>query len=370
MRFGRKRIEERSANLAQVAHDAAFTAAEPIRFGGFEEHLPRKYPGPSAAARTGAAEVCSSWWARALASATVTGDVRGVVTAKLLSQIGGALIRQGEVCYLIVVEGSGVSLVPASSFWVEGGSDPSGWRYHVIMNGPSGTSRATAPASGVVHMQWHVTPATPWRGQSPLVLAREASRRAWASETRLADLASVQIGQQKIIHSDDWEDVVEFSESYKAGQRDPSKAGSPGFANKRIEVASIDSGLAPEQADVENGRDALLALAACCGIPATLVGSPSASGSSASGREDYRRFLFGSVAPTAKLVSDELSSKLDSPDLSLSFEELRAGDIVSRSRAFMQLTKSGYPPAMAAAQCGLEPPPDIPTTAIVDAPQG
>ena len=70
-------------------------------------------------------------------------------------------------------------------------------------------------------------------------------------------------------------------------------------------------------------------------------------------RESWRRFLFGSIAPLAALVVEELRRKLEVPDLSLSFKELRASDLAGRARAFQSMVAGGMESGRAAALSGL-----------------
>ena len=84
------------------------------------------------------------------------------------------------------------------------------------------------------------------------------------------------------------------------------------------------------------------------GIPSSIHGT---GGSSAS--ESYRQFLGSTIAPLAKIVIEELSDKLDTPTLALTFEDLRAADIASRARAYKQLTDAKMDPVKAAEVTGL-----------------
>ena len=80
-------------------------------------------------------------------------------------------------------------------------------------------------------------------------------------------------------------------------------------------------------------------LLAAAGVSVELV-QPS-SGSDA--REGWRRFLFGTVAPAAAVVSAELRRL--GLDGEIGFETLRASDLASRSRAYKQLVEAKMPDA-------------------------
>ena len=88
---------------------------------------------------------------------------------------------------------------------------------------------------------------------------------------------------------------------------------------------------------------------AACGVPVELAEAGDGTGQ----REAWRRFLFGSVAPLAKIVTEELRAKLD-PGMDLTFAELRASDLAGRARAFGQLRKAGVSAAAAAGIAGFE----------------
>ena len=68
-----------------------------------------------------------------------------------------------------------------------------------------------------------------------------------------------------------------------------------------------------------------------CGVPADLV-RPGPGG-----RESYRRWVAGSVAPLARLVADEFGRALDVPGLRLRFGALGAADVTGRARAWRSL---------------------------------
>ena len=86
------------------------------------------------------------------------------------------------------------------------------------------------------------------------------------------------------------------------------------------------------------------------GVP-TALSAENANG--ASMREGFRQLLNGLIKNLAAIVVEELQAKLH-PDAALSFDSLRAGDIVSTSRAAGSLVKAGYTPASAAAAVGLD----------------
>ena len=70
-------------------------------------------------------------------------------------------------------------------------------------------------------------------------------------------------------------------------------------------------------------------------------------------RESFRQILHSLIKPLGLIIEEELQAKLD-PDAALSFDALRAGDIVGTSRALGSLVKAGITPQAAAAIVGLD----------------
>ena len=112
--------------------------------------------------------------------------------------------------------------------------------------------------------------------------------------------------------------------------------------------ASADGRKPPPVLDALRSSAGLSVLAAC-GVAVELVRSADGTGQ----REAWRRFLFGTVAPVAKLVRAELAEKLDTPDLALGFDELRASDLAGRARAFASMVKAGMDVEKTAGTVGL-----------------
>ena len=87
---------------------------------------------------------------------------------------------------------------------------------------------------------------------------------------------------------------------------------------------------------------------AACGINPALF----ADNTGTAGREAYRQFLHSTLAPLGRVVESELSDKL-SVDVRLDWEELRAGDVAGRARAFQSLVGGGMELADAARVSGV-----------------
>ena len=107
-------------------------------------------------------------------------------------------------------------------------------------------------------------------------------------------------------------------------------------------------GAAPPDSLISLRRDVRGDIFGAYGIPIGL------SAAGAAVRESWRQFLAGTVSPLSKIVTAELAAKLDAPELTLTFEDLRAADIVGRARSYKQLVEAGMDDVKAAQITGLE----------------
>ena len=91
------------------------------------------------------------------------------------------------------------------------------------------------------------------------------------------------------------------------------------------------------------------AILGACGVP---VGLFESQGSSQGAREAWRQFVYGSVQPLAKVVTEELSKKLET-EVSLNFTELQAHDLAARAGSFKKMVESRMSLDRAAGLSGL-----------------
>ena len=307
---------------------------------------------------TAALEACSGFVARAFAGAEVSSDsgVDRLLDPLLLSMIGRALIRRGEIVFYIdsSLEG-GVALLPCESYDVTGGPDPETWRYRCTLGGPARThSFDDVPAEGVVHLSYARDPERPWRGLSPLSAASLAGRLSAETAAALADEASGPRGSFLPVPVDGEDDTVATMTSSidrakgrmllaESGDWDNIASGaSARFEQKRF-------GANPPSALVALHELASQEVYAACGVSPLIF----AAGQGTAAREGYRQTLFGTIAPLGRLVETELRAKLDDPSIILTWDELRAADISGRARAFQSLVGAGMDLDRAAALSGL-----------------
>ena len=89
-------------------------------------------------------------------------------------------------------------------------------------------------------------------------------------------------------------------------------------------------------------------VAAAAGITPALLSADSAE---AAGREAWRTFVAGSVAPVAASLAPEIAAKLGGTG-AIGFEGLRAADIQGRARSYAALRKGEMSDKDARTICG------------------
>ena len=338
----RRRIEERADSSYTDALIASITANAGGRSTAF----------PTA---TASLEAAAGFVGRAFASAEVEAPEMAIAALdpSCLNLIGRALIRRGEVLFLIRVDRHGLKLLPAASYDIDGGPDPASWEYRLTIGGPERThTYSHQPAETVIHLTYGRDPERPWRGYGPLQVAQLAGRLSAETSAALADEAGGprgsflptpapgQDGSVNVLKSDirtargdmlltqggDWNDAGAVSAEWSA---------------KRF-------GADPPEGLVRLQEQASREVLTACGLSPALWSIDSATAA----REAYRQALHSVIAPLGRLVSWELSRKLEA-DVVLDWTELRAGDISGRARAFQSLVGGGMDMTQAAAASGI-----------------
>ena len=312
------------------------------------------------AAATAALEAAAGAVGRSFASATVEANeaVRGALTASTLALVGRALIKRGEaVLVLDIAPGGGLRLLPAASWDIGGGVEPESWVYNVDLAGPSGQASRRVPSAGVIHVKFAVEPERPWSGVSPIKAASLAGRLSANVAAALGDEAGGAHGNLLAIPKDGNDASVEglkadlkklagnlaVLESASGGWGDPGRAVPP---SKDLVPQRL--GADPPMALVKLHEQASAEVLAACGCPVELL----TTGEGTALREAHRRFLFSTIAPLGRTVSEELSEKFETP-VALDWSELRSSDISGRARAFQSMVGGGMDVAKAASLAGL-----------------
>ena len=319
---------------------------------------------------TAALESCSGWWSRALATARVSPQTPATMAVQphVLAAIGRGLCRGGDVLFMLEIDGGRLRAAQVGAWTVRGRPDPTSWSYQCHLVGPDATEVVTVPAAGVLHCRYAVDPMEPWRGLGPLQFARETGRLAGSAEQALADEAGGPRGS-----------LIPVAEGPGGGDDDESpgiralKALLPKLRG-RIALPETQAGgggqgagaaphrdwrperlgASPPEPLVALRSDVGAAVAAACGIGPSLI---QAAADGTGQRESYRRFLFSTLLPIARIIEGELRDKLDEPDLTLTFDELRAADLTGRARAYRSMVgkeAADIDPARAAALAGLD----------------
>ena len=315
---------------------------------------------PATVTATGAVEAAAGLYGRAFAGATMEGPeaFTRALTPSVLATIGRELIRRGEAVFAIGVGmESGLTLTPAGTWNVTGSA--ASWRYRVDLAGPSGTETRELAAAAVLHPRYGVDPARPWAGLGPIQFASIAGRLNAETANALAgEAGGPQANLLPIPVDGQHPTVIALRKDIAAARggaltvettaKDWDDPGGPKSA-VRFDWRAERLGADPPAALVELSGKAEQSVLAACGVPVELAEAGDGTGQ----REAWRRFLFGSVAPLAKIVTEELRSKLD-PGLSLAFPELRASDLAGRARAFGQLRKAGVTARAAARITGFD----------------
>ena len=289
-----------------------------------------------------AIETAARWWGSGLASASVSpvNSALSAVSASVLDGIGRGLCRAGESLYAISVRNGAVALTPASAWEVRGSDDPTSWRYTVTLSGPDTTRMVTLPADSVLHVRYAPPPNRPWAGRSPMQMAADTARAAGLLEHATSE--EMTFTQKQLL-----------SPRRNQGDFGMADSMSPDQLTKIVEAFAAYTGsgafivpgdleprrLGPDPpATFPDLRDRLEhSILSMHGVPPALV-APGGTGTAA--REAYRQILHGLIKPIGALVVEELREKLD-PKAALSFDSLRAGDIVGSARALGSLVKSG-----------------------------
>ena len=302
----------------------------------------------------GALEVASGFYARAFAAAVVSpkNNFTRSLTAPVLALMARDMIRRGESIHLIELDGAGVRLTPAGSWDIQGGADPRSWWVRCDLFGPSGNVTRFVPHEAVIHCRYAVDPGRPYIGISPLSWASATATLASNLELRLGEEAGAPVGAILPVPVGTKRDEMSadlaamkghstLAETTQDGGGDPTQRPSKDWAQQRI-------GADPPTALGALREQSEMSVLAACGVSPSLVSPKDGTAQ----RESYRRFLFGSVLPLARLVEVELSEKLGQ-DVSLNFDSLSASDLTGRARAFASLVKGGMDISRAAGLAGL-----------------
>ena len=314
------------------------------------------------ASNTAALESVAGMLSRTFASAEVQAapEIVRAVSPRCLGQIGRDLVRVGESLHVIRHMGGRLMLVPASTWYWEGGADPATWTCTATCYGPSGSSTWRVPQSSVVFTTWGSPTARPYHGLGPTAWAAETARLSANAERALADEAGGPVAQLLPVPQDGGDDSdtdplaalkADISKAKggallvetTSGGWQEGRASAPQSDWKSARLGPMPPGEMVKLAESAFGR----VLAACGASPALFDDSDGTSK-----REAYRQWTLGVVRPFGRLLAVELTDKLGSP-VALKFDNYGT-DMVSRAQVFSKLIAAeGMSKEMALAVSGL-----------------
>ena len=306
---------------------------------------------------TAALESATGVVGRGFAAAEVTGgatDIVSGITPDTLETIGRAMVRNGDVVYLIDTSDGMVNLLPAQAHNVKGGPMPSSWRYDVTVGGPSQTHTYDDLSwQAVLHFRYAAHQSAPWRGQSPLEVAYLSGKLSAETVRALADESSGPITNLLGLPVDgDDPSIAKFKQDIAGarGKMVPVETGDWDATNGAVvDLAPKRLGAMPPDSMVNLHQQASNEVYAAIGFnPALFI-----SGDAASLRESWRLALFGVLAPLGRKIAAELRLKLD-PSIDLTWTELRASDIQARARSVGSLVQAGATLDSAAREVGFD----------------
>ena len=322
--------------------------------------------GTADASETAALEIAAGQWAGAMAAARVepATPATAALTPDVLQLAGREAIRRGAALFVIDVDAltGRVRLLPVWAWDVYGGVDPESWWYRVELAGPNGSRTRTIPAAGVVFLPFATDPAAPWRGLSPMALARLTGNLAGNLETRLGQESGAPVGSVIPVPTDggdggETDPLADLKADLRASKGGLSlvETTAAGFGEGRQAAPAQDwkprrYGADPPETLRGLRADVYEAVCAACGVPPQLA-MGQLDGTLA--RESWRRFVMGRVEPLARTWAGELAGKLDAPGLSFSFAALWAHDFAGRAQAFAKLVGAGMALEKAAAVSGV-----------------
>ena len=334
---------------------------ETLKYFGYEqrsayrdaivEHLTNAANSDVTSTATAALEAVAGIVGRAFAGSTVQGNRTEPLTPLVLNAIGRGLIRKSEVVFYIKAGKTGVRLYPVSACTIEGNYDSDTWQYELTLPGP--TREATVKNvsyQNVIHLRTNVEAGSIWSGNPPTSSASLSSRLLTALETALGDEsagpsgsilpvpgASVDELKTSLKNSRGNIELVENTSGYNSGGAAP-----------RNDLSVNRFGFNAPQSQVEARMQAEESIINACGASAALFRSRDAT----SAQQAYRMLSYSLIEPLAKIVSYELSEKLDSK-ITFSFPALERSDISNKAGAFQRLASQGMDLERALAISGL-----------------
>ena len=274
-------------------------------------------------------------------------------TPLVLSQMGRAVVEEGQWLGALSVTRESIGLRPISDHQIVGDStSPNDWRVRAQFDTPNGRSRVELLSyEGVVHVSYATRPSAPWVGIPPWMCSPATSKLLAGLEKRQSEEASGTVAHLLPVPSG--LDVAKEGERSPLGQlKADIKAAKGGTAMVETTASGFEQGTisaprsdwtprrigAKPPAELIELRAAELSVLRSIGVPDPLY--MAGSGSTAA-QQAFRQFIATAFRPFVRWVEAELRDKLEMPNLTLSIRQLQSSDVVHQSRVVATLVKAG-----------------------------
>lgn len=279
--------------------------------------------------------------ARSFAVAEVQGGkaATDALTVPVRARIADDLVRHGCSVWEIQVRQGKPTLIPVDQ-WERTGNIYRLW---------IGSQERIRPADAVMHVRWAGRSEPPWSGYTATLAA--GLERGLSEEAASSTGYIVPLPGSQDLEKGPGSKLVDALKSLK-GKRVTARTPGGGFGNptERVQGGYQQQrlGIDPPEHLVALRRDVIGQIAACCGVPAVLLGGD-VQGEAL--REAMRTALHTFIAPAAAFLEHEAALKLD--DCKLDFSRLFAADTRARAQALKGMVEAGIELAEARRLCGL-----------------
>ena len=308
---------------------------------------------------TAAVEFAIGLIARCFAVAELDPPIAAVTPSYLADTARRLTVSGNAVAAIDVSRQRGLTLLPASSFDLAGGALIDSHIYSLELPGPTRNETRMLPSASVVHVKANADAAQPWIGVSPLIRAGFTSTLVARLEQRLSEEARARVGY--MLPDGDLSDpqVTQLKADLAAMNGNVGlipTSNAPHTTRGALQNGPTADwvprrfGATIPEGNLTARKDANADIVAALGIP---VGMYLGENSGTAAQENYRQFALTTLGRLGQLVSEELSRKLDTPELVLRFDRAGASDVVRRATAYGKLKDAGIDPGRAARIAGV-----------------
>lgn len=289
--------------------------------------------------QTAIVEAAVGRWERPFRAATIDGRF-GAALAPWLATVARDLATTGN-SVLLLNDGQ---LTPGIYNDVTGPPDPANWIYHVDEVGPSSNRTRHVPSDALLHFKINETTAVPWRGQSPLAIARQTASAVAQVEQRVHQAAR-QPATSLVTFKDRATDSQQ--RTIRDALRNAGQNGRLAVLGGDAATDRIEPPFGAAMASIRRAVEASVLLA--YGLSPALL-SETANGAAL--RELERQFITGTLLPLARVIESEVQLKTGIV-VKIDLSGQKFVDSFSQARAFKSLVDAGMTAQSAAAHLGI-----------------